>query len=144
MKRTVLAGALVLLVAACGEPPTAQPSGAVSASTDAAAYERDPSAPAVDVRFTVRNHGREVLSFGRCDLAVSAEVERWTAGGWVQAGGAHCPAHLPMVALQLQPGAGYESRVPVQEPGRYRIRLSYGAPGRQHVRTALSNEFIVR
>lgn len=144
MTRTILAGALLALAAACAALPTEEAPGAVSATTHAAVHERDPSAPAVHVAFTIRNHGPDALSFGRCGTAVAAEVERRAADGWVQASAAVCPAHLPMVPLELPPGAEYESRVPVAEPGRYRIRIPYGAPGWQYLRAATSNEFLVR
>ena len=144
MKRTILTVALLLLGACTERLPTVEPSGPVSAGTHAVVYERSPLTSSVQVAFTIRNDGPDVLGFGRCDQDVSAEVERRTGAGWVQASSAICPAHLPMVALQLQPGAGYESRVSLGEPGRYRIRLSYGAPGWQYVRIAFSNEFVVR
>ncbi|HEX2191037.1 MAG TPA: hypothetical protein VHG51_19165 [Longimicrobiaceae bacterium] len=143
MKRSILACAL-LLAAACDRLPTGGASDAVSVGTHAAVYDRDPAGPAVLVRFTLRNDGPDVLGFGRCGQAVSAEVERRTADGWEQASGTVCPAVLLMVPLELPPGADYESGVPVAEPGRYRLRVTYGAPGRQHARAALSNEFVVR
>lgn len=144
MKRSILAVALFLPGACAEQLPTAESSGPVSASTRAVAYERNPLTSSVQVRFTIRNHGSDVLSFGRCDQEVSAEVERRTPSGWTQVSSAVCPAHLPMVALQLQPGGDYESRVSLREAGRYRIRLAYGAPGWQYMRTAYSNEFLVQ
>ena len=93
-------------------------------ATRGTAFERAPDGSGAVVPFVAVNTSRSPAYLSRCGDRVTAAVDRWEDGRWVEYSGDGCIAILPMAPLALQPRARYEGQRSIGEPGRYRLRFS--------------------
>lgn len=144
MKFLSFALVLLLALAGCRALSTAPDSPQVRIEVESATFRLDPSVGAVAVPFSVRNIGEETVYLARCGDSVSAELERWEGGEWVNAAAAICLAIYDMSPLPLGAGEMRRSAHGVHKPGRYRLRIgASGSPGERSTWGLVSEPFIV-
>ena len=92
----------LLIPLACTEPT------GIRVRTVADQYSLPPSGYA-QIRYEVTNLSSHAVLLSRCDDQLNPAVDRWENGRWVSFYSGMCIAVLPMVPLELSPGATYAS-----------------------------------
>lgn len=146
MKLRVTAFGLILLsAAACQQLATDPHDVQVLVQTEGATFVRAAATSFAEVPFRVENQGNSTIYLARCGERLTAVLDRWEGGQWVQHSGDACQAIYAMNPVPLAPGAWLSNVRGVPEPGRYRLRpgivLTAGEPSEWTV--VMSNEFTV-
>ena len=126
MKR-LLFGLALLTLAACES--TTVSADDVHLATGRDAYVRSPAGVA-EIDYAVVNESDRQALLPVCGETVLVGVERRVGGAWVEQGVYVCQTLAVYAPLLLEPGGGrVDARVPLQEPGRYRLVLHLIPPG---------------
>jgi len=104
------------------------PRSAVSLWAEASPVPRDPATGDARVPLVLSNDGATTRYVPACGAQPTVMVERRRIGGWDPYGSGTCIAVLPMVPIELKPGAERRFTCTISEPGEYRMQAeSYAA-----------------
>lgn len=113
---------LLALLQGCTLLPTGTDQTAVDLRIHAVERRPGPE-PGYVLSFSVRNSGTSPVGVSRCGDSLLVELQRRTAGEWLNAAAPICPAVHDMSPLLLEPGDSREGRAPVRGAGVYRVLL---------------------
>jgi hypothetical protein len=97
------------------------------------------------VSYDITNDGGATVLVQSCDQRISATIEKRVDEQWEPYASGICLANLSSLPVPLRERDRQHGDVGIADPGRFRIRIFYGADASENLsRSAASNAFDVR